>query len=478
MKNIQFIAILILGLSVLSGCVDFNLKPHDAISVDEALRNETDAQTILNGVYAAFKGSESYGIGLSVFPALMTDAAFATTSYTNTYGDIYAWKLNPGLPEVANMWTVSYTAIYNANFIINQIDAIDGDSANISRIKGEALTARALLHYNLVRMYGKAYSQASDADLGVPFVTENKIQNPERNTVKEVYNFIVADLEDAISLLPAEMYEDNTYFTLAFAQGLMARLALDMENYQDAVYYSTQVIGNGGYELESGQGFKDMFTYDKGKEIIWKVGYTVTDFGSAPGYYFYNRNGSDYSPSPDYIPANWWINLLLEKDDVRAETFLNLDNTAWGWAGYLMYKYPTNPMFDSQGMNMPKPMRLAEMYLIRAEANAFLDEDDLAKDDLKVLLENRVVVVPDDNEMGIGDDLKEYIRTERKKELMFEGFYWFDLKRYNEGFVRVPQSNTNVANDLEIAADDYRWQWPIPTVELNANKNIEQNPGY
>nr|WP_321452247.1 RagB/SusD family nutrient uptake outer membrane protein [uncultured Carboxylicivirga sp.] len=476
MKNIQFIAILILSLGMFSGCVDFNLKPYDGISVDEALRNETDAQTILNGVYTVFKGSESYGIGLSVFPALMTDAAFATTSYTNTYGDIYAWKLNPGLSEVANMWTSSYAAIYNANFIINGIDAIDGDSANLSRIKGEALTARALFHYNLVRMYGKAYSQAGDADLGIPFVTENKIQNPGRNTVKEVYDFIVADIKDAMALLPVEIYNDNTYFNLAFAQGLMARVALDMENYEDAVYYAAQVIGNSDYELASGQGFKDMFTNDRGTEIIWKVAYTVTDYGSAPGYYFYNRNGSNYSPSPDYIPADWWVNLILENDDVRAETFLNYDYTAWGWSGYLMYKYPTNPMFDQQGLNMPKPMRLAEMYLIRAEAYAYLNEDELAQDDLTSLLENRIKTVSAINQ--VGDALKELIKTERKKELMFEGFYWFDLKRYGEGFVRVPQANTNVANDLKITPDDYRWQWPIPTIELNANKNIEQNPGY
>nr|WP_319397989.1 RagB/SusD family nutrient uptake outer membrane protein [uncultured Carboxylicivirga sp.] len=474
MKNIKFIAILVLTIPFMVGCEDFfNLTPHDSIPKDEALQTTDDAQMLMNGVYATFMGSDSYGFGLTIFPALMTDAAFATTFYSNQYGNVYAWKLNPGTSEVGNMWAASYAAIYNATYLINNIDAVTGDSALISNLKGEAYIARALIHYNLVRLYGKAYSQADEKDLGIPYVTYNEVTNPERNTVKDVYTFILEDIEKAFEHIPS-IY-NNTFFSLEFAYGLRARVALDMEDYESAILYASKLIDDEMFALSNGRDYLDMFLEDEGTEIIWKVGYTLTDFGATPGYNFYNRNGSDELPSPDYIPGQWWIDLLTEREDIRAY-HLQYTQTNFGWAGYLMFKYPTNPMFDQQGLNMPKPMRLAEMYLIRAEAYAYLNEDELAQADLMSLLENRIKTVSAINQ--VGDALKELIKTERKKELMFEGFYWFDLKRYGEGFVRVPQANTNVANDLEITPDDYRWQWPIPTIELNANKNIEQNPGY
>ncbi|MCG8581468.1 MAG: RagB/SusD family nutrient uptake outer membrane protein, partial [Bacteroidales bacterium] len=77
-----------------------------------------------------------------------------------------------------------------------------------------------------------------------------------------------------------------------------------------------------------------------------------------------------------------------------------------------------------------------------------------------------------------GQELIDFIYDERNRELAFEGFYWFDLKRHGKGFERVPQENTYTANDLKIGADDYRWQWPIPISEINGNGNIKQNTGY
>lgn len=474
MKNIRFIIALIVSVPLLVGCDDFfNLKPSDAIPTEDALNTVADAQMIMNGVYSGFKSSDSYGTALTIYPALMTDAALATTFFTNQHGNAYAWKLYPGSSEVAGMWMTSYAAIYNATFIINNIDGVEGSEDKIKQIKGEAYVARALLHYNLVRLFGKAYSQADDDDLGVPYVTENKVAQPKRNTVKEVYNYIIDDIEMAINHLPS-IY-DQTYFSLEFAYGLMARVALDMEDYYPAVDYASKVIDSSIFYLSSGFNYINMYVHDAGSEIIWKVGYTPTDAGAAPGYNFYNRNGPTQLPSPDYIPAQWWLDELAEYNDIRKNNIV-YTQTGFGWNGLLLQKYPTNPSFDQQGLNMPKPMRLAEMYLIRAEAYAFLNNDDEAADDMETLMAYRIDPAPVVEQKG--DALKALIEKERRKELMFEGFHWFDLKRKGLGFKREPQPNTNVANDLEIPADDFRWQWPIPTVELNGNENIEQNEGY
>lgn len=474
MEKIKFIIVFVLCIPIFVACDDFfELTPHNAIPTEEALTTDADAQMIMNGIYAIFMGGDSYGTALTIYPALMTDAALATTFYSNQHGNAYAWKLNPGTSEVASLWMNSYAAIYSTNFLINNIDGVSGDSTRISNLKGEAYIARALLHYNLVRLYGKAYSQASFDDLGVPYVTENKVASPKRNTVKDIYGFISDDIDMALKHLP-DMW-NNTFFSKEYAQGLMARVALDMQDYEKSILYSTHLIENSKYSLSDGDDYKNMFLRDEGTEIIWKVGYTLTDFGAAPGYNFFNRNGSNQLPSPDYIPAQWWVDLLSEYSDVRTNSYI-YHQTGFGWAGDLLNKYPTNPIFDNQGLNMPKPMRLAEMYLIRSEAHAYLNEDELAQDDLETLMNNRLETERSINSEG--EELKELIRKERLKELMFEGFYWFDLKRHGLGFKREPQPNTNVANDLEILPDDFRWQWPIPTVELNGNKNIEQNPGY
>lgn len=125
---------------------------------------------------------------------------------------------------------------------------------------------------------------------------------------------------------------------------------------------------------------------------------------------------------------------------------------------------------------MPKPIRLAEMYLLRAEAYAHLDQDDLAAADLDILLAKRI-----ENPTPIdltGQALKYFIFEERLRELAFEGFYWFDLKRMGNGFEQMPQAHTYTANYLKIEANDYRWLWPIAIDEINGNGNITQNKDY
>ncbi|WP_185968862.1 RagB/SusD family nutrient uptake outer membrane protein [Carboxylicivirga sp. M1479] len=477
-RKIKYYTSSLLLIVALVSCESFFEKdPYDSTKKEDIITNEKDAQTLLYGMYAGFKSSASYGTYLTVLTDIMTDASLASAGFTNQMGDLYAWKINPGTSEVGAVWSNHYASIYNTNYILNGIDEIEGDVDNINRLKGEALAGRALLHYNLVRLYGKAYNATTSAtDLGVPYITNNDITSPSRHTVAEVYKYIVDDLEDAEVLLQDNMYYDNMVFTKDFVKGLMARVLLDMKNYDGAIAYATQLIESPSYALSEGLGFINMWLHDSGSEIIWRVGYSPTDYGAAPGYNFYNRNNSNTLPLPDYIPAEWWVNSFNPSLDVRYTSYLTYTQTGFGWTGHLIRKYPTNPAYTSQGLNMPKPMRLAEMYLIRAEAHAYNNTDDLARDDINELLSKRII-----DFTGIslsGDDLKEYIADERKRELMFEGFYWFDLKRMGKGFERVPQANTSTANDLQIAADDYRWQWPIPTSELNGNENIEQNAGY
>ncbi|MBS2213961.1 RagB/SusD family nutrient uptake outer membrane protein [Carboxylicivirga mesophila] len=480
MKKIIYLFSLLISLSLVSCESFFDLKPHDSTPTSDILTNVKDAQTMLNGVYARFMSSSSYGKNLTVLTDIMTDASLAASGFTNQMGYMYAWNIQPGVSEVSGLWSNHYGGIYNCNFLINNIDNLEGDSDEINRIKGEALIGRALLHYNMVRHYGKTYKASSATqDLGVPYITVNEIGAPHRNTVQDVYHNIIEDLEQALDLLPANPSADNVTFTSHFANGLLARVYLDMKDYDNAIIYASEVIDNSGCILAEGEAFQNMWLRDFSDEIIWKVGYTETDLGSAPGYNFGNRNNTSTLPQPDYIPADWLLNLYDVNNDIRFTTYFTYGDTGHGWPSYMVNKYPTNPTFPfTQGMNMPKPMRLAEMYLIKAEAHAMQDEGQEARDALDVLLTARIA---NHNGIGaVGDQLKQFIFEERIRELIFEGFYYHDLKRFGLGFERSPQENTSAANDLKILGDDYRWQWPIPTSEINGNPNIkeQQNPGY
>ncbi|WP_289054087.1 RagB/SusD family nutrient uptake outer membrane protein [Carboxylicivirga marina] len=479
MKNIFIIPLLIASLALVSCEEFFDLKPHNSTEESDILNDENDAQALLYGMYSKFKSGASYGKTITVLTDIMTDATLATSGFSNQMGYMYAWNIQPGVGEISGLWGNHYSGIYLTNKIISNIDDVKGEEDNKNRIKGEALVGRALFHYNLVNFFAKAYDpNTANNDLGVPYMTENVISQPKRDKVSAVYSAIKSDLQAAVDLLPVGPQPDTEYFTKHFANGLLARISLDMRDYDAAIEYSEDVINNSGCTLLGGTAFINMWTYDSGKEIIWKVGYTDTDKGDAPGYNFVNSNNEMSAPFPDYIPANWLLNMYDQMIDVRFHAYFKEMVTGFGWTGYLINKYPYNPELPpfKAGLNMPKPMRLAEMYLIRSEAYAMKDMDNEAANALSALLDYRLY--PNPGVIEKGDDLKELIAEERIKELIYEGFYFRDLKRTNQGIERVPQENTFAANDLRIDADDFRWVWPIPTSELNGNDNIEQNEGY
>ncbi|MCG8582368.1 MAG: RagB/SusD family nutrient uptake outer membrane protein, partial [Bacteroidales bacterium] len=355
MKKIFHIYILGLML-VFTSCDGFLEQfPHDAISDENVLETEKDAQVLLNGIYARFKSGSSYGRYLTNLPDIMTDAALASTGFTNQMGAMYAWNITPGGSEITGIWNNHYFGIANANILLGGIDQLEGNEDNLNRMKGEALIARALFHYNLVRLFGSAYnSETADEDPGVPYMLAHEIGEPKRHTVAEVYTNIINDLSDAIAIMSDSPKVDHLYFTSHFANGLLARVYMDMRDYDNAIIHASEVIEKSGCSLEEGSAFEDMWLLDTGREIIWKVAYSADDYGASIGYNYFNRNDIENGkPQPDYIPADWLLNLYNQSEDIRFSAYYIETETDWGWTGYLVNKYPTNPLFDQQGVNMP-----------------------------------------------------------------------------------------------------------------------------
>lgn len=481
MKRIYSLLLAVMLMGFYS-CDDFLEKnPHASAEASEAITTISNADVALNGVYSAFKGSSYYGKSFVVTADIMSDEAFSVIGYSNSYGEMYKWSFTPGTGSSYGSWASMYTAIVRASNIINAIDGIEGADEDKNRIKGDALMARALAHFDLVKTFAKTYNASTaSTDLGVPVVTEYEVGEPARNTVAEVYAQVIEDATAAKALITNDSPEDVRFSKYA-VDALLARVYLYMNNWEKAVEYSSNVINSGQFELLTGDAFKNMWINDEGAEIIWKIALTLADAsGKTPGSSYYND--AQGAPRPDYVPAEWLLNMYDTKNDVRYDSYYQTIATGYnGWTTTLVHKYPTNPNFNGQNQNgaqMPKVFRLAEMYLIRAEAYAEMgDKDAEALADLNTLRTARIEGYSD--VYLTGSDLKDAIWNERSMEMAFEGHRFFDLKRKGLGFTRVPQENTVPGpNALSISSDNYRWSWPIPQAELRGNTNMVQNPGY
>ncbi len=496
MKSKIFIISIVLS-GFLFSCDDFLEKyPHSDVAMDQALQTEDDLQVGVNGVYSAFKSAAYYGRYFTVYPDILTDEVAAVNGFSNQLGILHRWIFTATDGDVESMWAAMYSTIARANTIINKIDAIEGDQDHLDYMKGEALMARALAHFDLVRLFSKGYDPTTaSTDLGVPYMFEFVTSEPPRDNIESVYNNILQDLSDAYDLMGTSSYDENKdiYFSQTAAEALMARVYLYMEDWDNAIEYAQKVIDNPDYSLLSGDDFKSMWLNDVGDEIIWKVGLTVNDAaGKYPGYNYYND--AQGLPSPDYMPTDNFL-AIYNSADIRYDAYFAKVSTKYAIDGQnieltLCDKYPTNPAFAStsnaNGSNMPKVLRLAEQYLICAEAYA--ERDNNGQKAWQYIQTLRAARIENYNPVNdaIPANYKDEIFNERKRELAFEGHLFFDYKRKGLGFTRQGRSsdgnnaNSNAVDDLTVDASNNRWVLPIPQAELNANGGMidQQNPGY
>ncbi len=491
MKKLSII--LVVMLFMVSACEDFLVKnPYDEVATELAIQNLEDAKVALNGVYSGFKSASYYGRNFVAYADVQADVVQSVIGYSNQLGEIYKWSYLSDNGGITNAWDLMYTVIVRASNVIDALPNIEGDAAELAQIEGEARLARAIAHFDLVKAFAKAYTQSNPGvDLGVPIVETFAIAEPERNTIQEVYDFILAEAATAANLMTDNGADDvaSVFLTPVTAEAFMARVNLYMGNWSDAVDHATNVIDNANYGLATDSaGYADMFLNDVGPEVIFRVGLTKADYnGRFIGYNYYNS--SQGLPNSDYIPSQWILDAFTA-NDIRRDIVFKFSDTKFGWDWDLVWKYPGNPLFYDDpavttNANMYKMFRVSEMYLIRAEANAELGNDALAAQDYNDLRSNRIEgYITEDL---TGQALKDAIWEERQRELCFEGHRLWDLKRKGLGFTRVPVVHpvegtiTNPGpsqSELSVTADDLRWQWPIPDEELKANENITPNPGY
>lgn len=490
LRNIKSLIAAILLVAGTSSCLD--KLPESSIREDEAMQTFDDAEQILTGIYTGLMSSSLFSGTLTVMPDIQADLAYAVENFTNVYGPAWLWNLLSTDQDVESVYAALYGVISRCNFFLERVDAVkqqETDYENIDALDtytGEVYTIRALCYSKLIECFCKAYDpDTAENELGV--VLRSKYSTPEpmkRASLKASYEFVIEDLNRAEELLDNDNDQYNTiYATAAAAQALHARVALYMQDYQTAVDYATKVIDNDMFQLADANTqytstdtyLTYMWNYDSSFEIIWKVGFTTTSYGGALGQVFLNTNRDYTYTYPDYVPAQWVLDAYADTDQ-RYDAYFMEYTTGYanGLTWPLLVKYFGNQSFISSAnlymVSMPKLFRLAEQYLIRAEAYCNLPTPNFsaASKDLTTLRQKRysggagAITVSANNWL-------ETISQERVRELYMEGFRLNDLKRWHMGFERKPQScSLAEGSSLKIEADDPRFVWPIPRHELES----------
>lgn len=425
-------------------------EPDDSLTTSTVFSNDSLAQAAVAGLYIKIMSSTKFllNAGMSLFPALSADELMRTSA-SNFEEQFSNNAITSGNQLIkVNFWKAAYDYIYQCNICIEGLEKSNGVTAVVKeRLTGEVRFVRALCYYYLVNLYGDVpLVLGTNADVNAVL---------PRTSTELIYRQIITDLEAARDVLRDNQV--NTRPTSYAAQALLARVYLYRRSWSKAADMASAVINSGQFMLQSD--LNTVFTLNS-KETIFQWAPVKDNMNSGEGFLFVPVTPGS---RPNYTLA---LDLLaaFESGDLRKANWINT-----GPIYNYPYKYKTH---SSSGAptEYNVVLRLAEQYLIRAEALAWQDSTAKAVGDLNKIRTRAglpAIATTISSELCF-----QKIEQERRVELFAEwGHRWFDLKR------------TDRANAVLSAAKGSKWQasdqlYPIPFSELEADPNLEQNPGY
>lgn len=395
-----------------------------------------------------------------------------------------------------------YESIYYANLIITKID--DAESVTLGddmqeykgNLKGEAYALRAFSYFYLVNLYGQHYDPATaSSDFGVPINSSTGAEDKgyPRATVEEVYNLMMSDLDNAISLMEANVIikTSKIQFNVESARALQSRIALYMQDWNKTIEVASNVldVNNTVYDIT---GLTDMFNEDNYND--WSSLRVGPDYLDAENSNIFFVSGvTENIPLVNFYPTyttfsvNRELEDLYEEGDIRRYYFLGiLDRVVSGIEFQKLVLLKNRSTMSFFGRFQPttfdgysRVLRVEEVLLNRAEAYAKNGDLQLAINDLNAI---RVKKIEPSfyTDLTIGtftqETLINYIYEERRRELCFEGHRFFDLKRTTRpGMTRVGYEG-DITIEGTLLQDDPRYVLQIPENELEANSAITRAP--
>ncbi|MEO5944327.1 MAG: RagB/SusD family nutrient uptake outer membrane protein [Ferruginibacter sp.] len=459
MKYINKILLLLILISGFTACKKvLDTEPQQSIDAGTALQNDQDVNSLVIGAYSRMANPNLYGTDLLLMPDLLgSDDVCQWRGTFSSPKSIANKSMDRNNADADLIWETAYDAINIANTAIDALGVVK-DADLKKQLNGEALFVRGIMHFELVRLFALPWGATADnSQLGVVIKTtstKNEVdagKSYPRNTVKDVYAQIITDLTKAVTLLPEQNDKRVTKYT---ALAFLSRVYLQQQNYTGARDAADQVISSGYFSLNAS--VNAVFSNKDTKESIWEIQQNeqnnagtanngmATFYASLPGI-----GRGDVRIDDDFVANSY------PTDDLR--------QTQWYYQGTGArpdHTYCSKWISFSQ--NLPV-VRLAEMYLTRAEGNLAMGTTvgDTPGNDL-AMVRNPLRT----NSTAPANPTLNDIRNERFIELAFEGQRIHDLRR------------------LRLPTGSYAWNspklvMPIPQREIDATSGVlVQNPGY
>lgn len=473
-RNVIIKTVMAVGIGIAAtSCEGYlDITPDGQVKRDEMLATNEGVEDALYGVYAKLRNTTLYGQEM-YFSSLeiMSQTLYCYGNTGVTALGQYDYNNTSVKNVFAMVWNDMYNNISNVNSVLNA-PLVEGATAYPANIyKGEALALRAMMHFDLMRLFAEQITVNPNAK-GIPYATEFSLKTPDFETLAENYNHVLADLQEAELLLADEgEYENTTSFmsdrqihlNLHAVRALMARVYLTKGDKDKALEYAEKVIAQSGRQLKTKtEVINDVAGVLSKKECLFGVYFS--------GFYTQVSAKLQQTVSYSSLDLRGDFMEMYEKGvsglDFRTTAYFTSVDLG-GTAKYRLSKFTdiydlqnnasARPTDLIQGINM---IRLPEMYYIAAEC--LLDRDyQKALDYFNAVVTNRGL----DALSGAGEETltQEVINTERYKEMIGEGQTFFNMKRQN---LSIPSYD----NSVTYRPEDGIYVVPIPDSEYE-NRN-------
>ncbi|NML41172.1 RagB/SusD family nutrient uptake outer membrane protein [Chitinophaga sp. G-6-1-13] len=439
MRKVIYTTGLIAALAAFSSCK----KYLDIVPVGKVVPTTVeDFRKELDAAYTLAKGDK----GLASYRSDEIKMNETRSSDVNQLKPNFFWEENEGVNIFTYNWKDYYQQIFYANHLIDAVGgATEGTPAQINQLAGEAYLVRAYAHFNLVNLFGKPYNEATaGTDKAVPLITKIDLQKATpRNTVKEVYDQVISDVEAGLALVNVDQFETTSSYRFSKLSGLALAARVYLYTHQwDKSLTAAKAL------LEKKPTLAD---FNKSNNL-------PTLYNSVESIQAFEQNYNAISIQTAFVSDKLYA-LYDQTGDLRLKIFYAKDAKQNNTVAKVGFSNSYRQSF-----------RVAEIYLIAAEAAAQLNQPDLARNYLSELKKNRLTPAFYQTEVTrlaalTGADLLKEIQDERFRELAFEGHRWFDLRRTTQ-----PQIvHALKARTVTLQAGDPRYTIKIPTEAIANN---------
>ena len=459
---------LLLGMTFTS-CSDFLDKmPSTSLPVEEAITTITDLKNSVNGIaYLMSEGRMTYSADFAIF-ADLRGGDFYSISNNNQAGPICRYTMTKYDQEPYYAYAYFYQAIANVNKILSTIDNIpysESEQAEFNDYKGQLYAWRAMLHFDLARMFCNIPTAVADVNAANSgLVLSTSVYETDyvgsRSTLKETYEQIFKDFETALSLLSKDT--NNGYINYWAALALRSRAYLYNGQYDLALADANDVIDCNLYKLYTRDNYVESWSKTFTDESLFELNIT-TIYNAQRNSVGYYCDSEGYAECAFVETAPLYQYLSTHPEDIRSKMIKDQSGEGFTYPGKYPAKYPGRE--NNLYVNNPKIIRLSEVYLIAAEA-ALHSQPNEAAGYINDLRKQRI-----ENYSDISSVTLEDILMERRIELFAENSVSFDYWRN-----KMPVDNFFVGT---VNYNDYRTVLPIPQDEIDlSGGKLVQNPKY